>query len=68
MAHWLYVSHLETAGDAVVLEGSEASHAVRARRLRTDDPVCVFDGMGRVAKGQIRDCLLYTSPSPRDRG
>ena len=57
MTHWLYVSHLETASDAVVLEGSEASHAVRARRLRTDDRVCVFDGMGRIAKGRIRDVI-----------
>ena len=57
MAHWLYLPHLEAAGEAAVLEGAEASHAVRARRLRIDDPVCVFDGMGRVAQGRISDVI-----------
>jgi len=55
MIHWLYLPHLETAGDEAILEGIEATHAIRARRLRIDDSVCVFDGIGRTAAARISE-------------
>ena len=55
MIHWLYLPHLETAGDEAILEGIEATHAIRARRLRIDDSVCVFDGIGRTAAARINE-------------
>ena len=55
MTHWLYLPHLETAGEEAILEGTEAAHAVRARRLRIDDSVYVFDGIGRTAPARISE-------------
>ncbi|HCK76923.1 MAG TPA: hypothetical protein DHW07_07230 [Gammaproteobacteria bacterium] len=55
MTHWLYMPHLETAGKEAILEGAEAAHAVRARRLRIYDSVYVFDGAGRIAVARIND-------------
>ena len=55
MTHWLYLPNLETTGNEAILEGVEATHAVRARRLRIDDPVCVFDGIGRSAAARISE-------------
>ena len=50
MSHWLYLPELASTDTAAVLEDAEAAHAVRARRLRVGDVVCVFDGAGRTAK------------------
>ena len=55
MTHWLYLPNLETTGNEEILEGVEATHAVRARRLRIDDLVCVFDGIGRSAAARISE-------------
>ena len=55
MTHWLYLPNLETTGNEAILEGIEATHAVRARRLRIDDLVCVFDGIGRSASARISE-------------
>ena len=55
MTHWLYLPNLETTGNEAILEGVEATHAVRARRLRIDDLVCVFDGIGRSAAARISE-------------
>ena len=31
-----------------------------------DAPAVVSSGSSDIKKGEVRDCLLYTSPSPRD--
>ena len=57
MNHWLYLPELASTGTAAVLEDAEAAHAVRARRLRVGDVVCVFDGAGRTATAQISEVV-----------
>ena len=57
MTHWLYLPQLESTGDTAVLEESEAVHAVRARRLRAGDLVCVFDGAGLTAAARISEVI-----------
>ena len=37
-------------------------------RARAEARVANLPGAGVVGAGQVGDCLLYTSPSPRDRG
>ena len=36
--------------------------------VKTKDTVIVISGKDKGKKGKISACLLYTSPSPRDRG
>ncbi|HJP06383.1 MAG: hypothetical protein CL395_03275 [Acidiferrobacteraceae bacterium] len=55
--HWFYLPELEDAGVHTVLQGSQASHAIRARRLRPGDPVVVFDGAGGTASGLISEIV-----------
>ena len=57
MSHWLYLPELASTGTAAVLEDAEAAHAVRARRLRVGDVVCVFDGAGRTAAARISEVI-----------
>ena len=63
---------------AALLAASEATSATRKRRLSTGDVVrgrvisvgatTAFVAVGGKAEAAIDVCLLYTSPSPRDRG
>ena len=57
MNPWLYLPELASTGTAAVLEDAEAAHAVRARRLRVGDVVCVFDGAGRTAAARISEVI-----------
>ena len=57
MTHWLYLPELASTGTTAVLEEAEAVHAVRARRLRTGDLVCVFDGAGLTAAARISEVI-----------
>ena len=57
MTHWLYLPELASTGTAAVLVETEAAHAVRARRLREGDVVCVFDGAGRTAAARISEVI-----------
>ena len=57
MTHWLYLPELASTGTTAVLEEAEAVHAVRARRLRAGDLVCVFDGAGLTAAARISEVI-----------
>jgi len=57
MSHWLYLPELASTDTAAALEDAEAAHAVRARRLRVGDVVCVFDGAGRTAAARISEVI-----------
>lgn len=56
IAHRLYFSDLAAvvAGACVVVDGDEANHAVRVKRVRAGEMVGLFDGRGVVAWGQAR--------------
>lgn len=49
----LFYSAALAAGDETVLTGDEANH-VKVQRLRTGDPIALFDGLGLVVRGNIR--------------
>ena len=64
------------------IDGPSAHHMINVLRVAPNDQVVLFDGVGCeyeavvqsvkksklvVEVGQASRCLLYTSPSPRDR-
>ncbi len=51
--HWFFAEHIPKNGIETVLSDAEASHAVRTRRLRIDDPLVIFDGKGQSAAARI---------------
>ena len=51
--HWFFAEHIPKSGIETVLSDAEASHAVRTRRLRIDDPLVIFDGKGQSAAARI---------------
>jgi len=53
-APWLYCSELRPG--RVTLDAAEARHATGSLRLRSGDPVIIFDGQGRIAQAAITDC------------
>ena len=57
MTHCIYLPELASTGTTAVLEEAEAVHAVRARRLRAGDLVCVFDGAGLTAGARISEVI-----------
>jgi 16S rRNA (uracil1498-N3)-methyltransferase len=48
----VYCPHLQTG--QVVLDDTEARHALRSRRLRSGDMLTLFDGRGRFARATIQ--------------
>ena len=44
----------ERAGEAVV-EGEEARHALRVKRVRAGEPIEVLDGRGRIGAGVLAE-------------
>lgn len=53
--HRLYLDSIPNAGTDVTIEGDEAKHAVRVKRLEPGDSVQLLDGSGTVAEGIILD-------------
>jgi 16S rRNA (uracil1498-N3)-methyltransferase len=51
--HRLYLDSIPNAGDLLTVEGDEAKHAVRVKRLEPGDPVQLLDGAGGVAEGIV---------------
>jgi len=51
--HWFFAEHIPKCSIETVLSDTEASHAVRTRRLRIDDPLIIFDGKGLSAAARI---------------
>ena len=51
--HWFFAEHIPKFSIETVLSDTEASHAVRTRRLRIDDPLIIFDGKGLSAAARI---------------
>lgn len=51
--HRIYVEGLPSVGDIVRVEGDEAKHAVRVKRLAPGDAVLLLDGAGSVGEGII---------------
>lgn len=49
----------------ILLDPEESRHAVTSRRLRTGDPVRLFDGRGRIAAGVV---AAASGTGPRVRG
>lgn len=52
---WFYHPHEFAEGGRVQLDPEEARHASGARRLHSGEAVCLFDGLGRVARATIVD-------------
>jgi 16S rRNA (uracil1498-N3)-methyltransferase len=50
---WFYHPHELVEGARVQLDPEEARHASGARRLQSGEVVCLFDGLGRVARATI---------------
>lgn len=48
-----YVAAIDAAAKEIVIEGSEAHHAVAVRRLSVGEVVAISDGRGAVAKGLV---------------
>jgi 16S rRNA (uracil1498-N3)-methyltransferase len=62
IAHRLYEPQTPLElGAAIVLEGPEAHHAVRVKRLRTGEPVEILSGRGDVARARVE----FVDPLPR---
>ena len=57
---------LEQAAE-IALPAAAAQHVVSVLRLRPGAPLTLFDGRGGEWAANLVTCLLYTSPSPRDR-
>ncbi len=51
--HRFFVEPDAVQGGAAVLEGPEAHHALHVVRVQHDDPVHLFDGMGRELHGRV---------------
>mgnify|MGYP006427032903 CR=1 FL=1 len=53
--HTLFRSDIPPVGDRCAIEGDEAKHAVRVKRLRTGDEALLTDGCGRVARAAVEE-------------
>lgn len=51
--HTLFLPHLPADQDDLLIEGDEASHAVRAKRLAPGDALRVIDGRGTVLRAEV---------------
>ena len=63
------IESLPLVGEAEALKILERSHKLFANRkgwLKTPDRIAILEKTILLIK-ERRDCLLYTSPSPRDR-
>ena len=54
------------------MSAEESKHIIRVLRMNTGDTIGILDGTGNqficeITEANPKDCLLYTSPSPRDR-
>jgi len=52
-SHWFFVEQIPSVGVELALPDSEAGHAIRARRLRLEDRLTLFDGKGQLADATI---------------
>ena len=50
------------------LDGHDRGAKVIARALRDGGHDVIYTGLRKTPSDIVRICLLYTSPSPRDRG
>lgn len=53
--HSIYLPNLDPEATNHVIEGEEAKHAVRVKRLGPGDPLMVLDGAGTVARARVID-------------
>lgn len=53
--HRIYLETIPHVGDIAWIEGDEAKHAVRVKRVETGDHVQLLDGAGVIAKGVVED-------------
>ena len=53
--HNVLVENLEHAGTTVAVEGDQARHAVRVRRMVPGEPLVLLDGAGRTASAVVED-------------
>ncbi|MFN8763284.1 MAG: RsmE family RNA methyltransferase [Pirellulaceae bacterium] len=64
-----YAPHWQHASGQVLLEGEEATHAIRVLRLSAGDRLVVFDGEGWEGEGTVQEIdrrtLQVLVPSPR---
>ena len=64
---------VEHSDDILETEETEVAEVISKSSKDDDGPSVVSSGDSEIKKGDTRDgildiCLLYTSPSPRDRG
>jgi len=52
---WFHIPSIPDADGVVTIEGEEARHALRARRLLRGDGVCLFDGVGAIAEATVEE-------------
>ena len=57
---------VEHSDEILDVEESEVAEVI-TKSSNDDGPSVVSSGDSEIKKGDTRDCLLYTSPSPRDR-
>ncbi|MEO1009242.1 MAG: RsmE family RNA methyltransferase [Planctomycetota bacterium] len=53
MHHVLHQHELDREGETLAIEGEEARHAVRVKRLREGEPIVLLDGRGGRATGIV---------------
>lgn len=51
--HHIYILNANLSDDRITVEGEEAKHAVRVKRLRPGDPIRILDGQGSIALGHV---------------
>ena len=75
-----FLNHPYTQGEIISLSKKDFHHEINVLRKKTGDRFIVFDGIGNSSLAEVKEvdkksfsielleiCLLYTSPSPRDR-
>ncbi len=53
--HTLFTSDIPDVGELLVIEGDEAKHAVRSKRIEPGDFVKLTNGWGAVAEAEVRE-------------
>jgi len=51
--HYLIVENLDPDGQSMAIDGEQARHAVRVRRMESGEPLILLDGQGRTASATV---------------
>ena len=64
----LFIAAGNSAGPATIGTPGSAEDVITVGALDKNTAIAIYSSQGPTEEGRIKPCLLYTSPSPRDRG